>query len=143
MKNVFVERVPAALHSSIGGDHHDKKNMKAYCCWRVMAGLEKDIHLSFMIVGHTRCSVDGGFGMAKKKFRAANCDTNAQLKTTIEASAVQNKVSLFEWEWRDWDTYLGQRFRRITGITKFQHFQFSSQFPGEVRVKATYNGAEE
>ena len=27
-----------------------------------MAGLKDEIILSFMIVGHTRCSVDGGFG---------------------------------------------------------------------------------
>ena len=38
------------------------KSVMAYFCWRIMAGLEDEITLSFMIVGHTRCSVDGGFG---------------------------------------------------------------------------------
>ena len=38
------------------------KSVMAYFCWRIMAGLEDEITLSFMIVGHTRCSADGGFG---------------------------------------------------------------------------------
>ena len=43
------------------------KTIMAYFCRRVMCGLEKEIRVSFMVVGHTRCSVDDGFGTAKKK----------------------------------------------------------------------------
>jgi len=99
--------------------------------------MEKDINVSFMVVGHTRCSVDGGFGLAKKKFRCSDCDTPEQLSATIDASAEQNKACLYEWQWRNWDAFLSQKFRRLSGITKFQHFRFSSEFPGSVKVKET------
>lgn len=118
------------------------KSVMAYFCWRVMVGLEKDINVSFMVVGHTRCSVDGGFGLAKKKFRCSDCDTPEQLSATIDASAEQNKACLYEWQWRNWDAFLSQKFRRLSGITKFQHFRFSSEFPGSVKVKETVDGPE-
>lgn len=118
------------------------KTVMAYCCWRVLAGLEKDIKLSFMIVGHTRCSVDGGFGLAKKKFRGSDCDTPQHVRDLIESSSTQNKSCLFQWEWRDWDSFLSKKFRRIAGITKFHHFHFSSEFPGQVKMKELLDGPE-
>lgn len=118
------------------------KSVMAYCCWRVMAGLEDEIRISFMIVGHTRCSVDGGFGLAKKKYRSADVDSPEQLASTVEASSKQNKVDSFTWEWRDWDEFLALKFRRIVGITKFQHFRFSQEFLGEVRMKQTFESEE-
>lgn len=118
------------------------KSVMAYLCWRIMAGFEEDIKLSFMIVGHTRCSVDGGFGLAKKKYRSADCDSPAQLESTIESSATQNKVDYFSWKWMDWDTFLSQKFKKIVGITKFQHFHFSREFPGVVKMKESIDSEE-
>ena len=103
------------------------KTVMAYCCWRILAGLEKSITLPFMIVRHTRCCIDGGFGLAKKKFRSSDCDTPEQLQATISASAERNTTDLFQWQWHDWDEFLGQKFRRIVRITKFQHFRFSEK----------------
>ena len=95
-----------------------------------------------MFVEHTRCSVDGGFGLTKKKFRSSDCDTPEQLQATINASAEQNTTYLFQWQWHDWDEFLWQKFRQIVGITKFQHFRFSEEFPGAVEMKETVNGPE-
>lgn len=93
-----------------------------------------------MIVGHTRCSVDGGIGSAKKKFRSSDCDTPQQLESVINSSAANNRAKLLTWPWRDWDTFLAQRFRAIKGITKYQHFMFSHQFPGKVKMAETVDG---
>lgn len=41
----------------------------AYLAWRVMRGLHQDIELHMQIPGHTKCIVDGGFGVTKKSFR--------------------------------------------------------------------------
>ena len=40
-----------------------------------MTGLHEDFQLSFMVVGHTRCLVDGCFGLIKQRYRQADCDT--------------------------------------------------------------------
>jgi len=40
-----------------------------YFAWRVITGKHTQIHLSFIEVGHTRCLVDGHFGLIKKSYR--------------------------------------------------------------------------
>ena len=74
---------------------------------------DRRIGVSFMVVGHTRCSVDGGFGTAKKKFRNSVSDTMEQLRSVIDDSAASNRAKLFSWEWRDWDTFLASRYHAI------------------------------
>ena len=77
------------------------KTVLVYLCWRVSLGMEADIQLSFMTVGHTRCSVDGGFGMATQKFPSVDCETMAQLKEVVDSSAHSNSADVFSWEWKD------------------------------------------
>lgn len=50
-----------------------------YLAWRVIAGLHKHITLSFMRVGHTRCMVDGNFGLIKRVYRHGDIDAMLQL----------------------------------------------------------------
>ena len=38
-----------------------------YFAWRCMTGLHEEIQLSFMVACHTRCLVDGCFGLIKQK----------------------------------------------------------------------------
>ena len=80
-----------------------------------------------MVVGHTRCAVDGGFGLAKKKFRASDTDTYEELVSLVSASATPNtSCKASEWVWRDWDVFLQSHFKKIAGITKYHHFSFSA-----------------
>ena len=67
------------------------KTIMAFMAWRILAGLEDHITISFMVVGHTRCAVDAGFGLAKKKFRASDTDTYEQLLALVSESAVRIK----------------------------------------------------
>ena len=67
------------------------KSVMAYLAWRILVGKEESITVSFMVVGHTRCAVDGGFGLAKKKFRASDTDTYDQLASLVSASEAPNE----------------------------------------------------
>ena len=67
------------------------KSLMAYMAWRILTAKEDEITVSFMVVGHTRCAVDGGFGLAKKKFRASDTDTYTQLANLVSDSAVLNE----------------------------------------------------
>ena len=114
------------------------KEMLAYLCWRVLVGLEADIKLSFMVVGHTRCAVDGGFGVVKKKFRSSDTDTASQLVDLVNSSGLRNTATLCDWQWRFWDSFFMNDFKRVVGITSYQHFHFSSEFPGKVKMSKTH-----
>ena len=51
-----------------------------------------------MRVGHTRCFVDGGFGLLKMAYRKADVDTAAQFCTIAEDSADFNHAEQSCWE---------------------------------------------
>ena len=90
--------------------------MLAYLCWCVLVGLEADIKLSFMVVGHTRCAVDGGFGVVKKKIRSSDTDTACQLVDLVNPSGLRNTATLCDWQWRSWDSFFMNDFKRVVGM---------------------------
>jgi len=118
-------------------DQNKNKSVMAYISWRLLCGFEDVIKISFMVVGHTRCSVDGGFGLAKQKYRLGDIDTVQQLSDVINQSACSNVTSLKDWTWRNWDSFLQARFKRLAGITQYQHFLFHKDRPGEVMMTKT------
>ena len=92
------------------------KSVLAYFMWRTLVGLNKEITLSFMRVGHTRCMVDACFGLLKQRYRSSECDTMEHLQGIVQASAKCNSTQLFEWEWREWDKFLSEKFKPLPGI---------------------------
>ena len=122
------------LHADNCCGQNKNRTVLAYLCWRVLVGLNTDIDLLFMRVGHTRCFVDGGFGFVKQKFRKSDVDTVAQLATVVNDSVGFNKAETYQWRWREWDAHLGKYFSALKNITKFQRFRFSSQFLGKVEA---------
>ena len=119
-----------------------KKSVLAYFMWRTLVGLNEEIILSFMRVGHTRCMVDACFGLLKKRYRSSDCDTMEHLKTTVELSAKCNSVQFYSWEWREWDSFLSTSFRPYPGIRKIQHFRFTNKSPGIVFTRAACDDPE-
>jgi len=121
-----------------------------YLAWRCMVGLHEEIQLSFMIAGHTRCLVDGCFGLIKQKYRRSDCDTLEQLQKVVDDSATVNVAQLYQeptssrssFKWHDWVSFLDERFEPIAGIRSLQHFRFSSKFPGDVFVKESGTATE-
>ena len=135
-KNEHPQQLHAHCDNCCG--QNKNKTMLAYLCWRVLVGLEADIKLSFMVVGHTRCAVDGGFGVVKKKFRSSDTDTASQLVDLVNSSGLRNTATLCDWQWRSWDSFFMNDFKRVVGITSYQHFHFSSEFPGKVKLSKTH-----
>ncbi len=118
------------------------KSVLAYFMWRTLVGLNEEIQLSFMRVGHTRCIVDACFGLLKKRYRSSDCDIMEHLKSTVELSAKCNSVQLYDWEWREWDKFLATSFKPLPGIRKIYHFLFSKTSPGIVFTRTTCDSAE-
>jgi len=112
-----------------------KRSVIAYLVWRTMSGLSDNIELSFMRVGHTRCSVDGYFGLLKQRYRSSNVDTMDDVSSVIESSCEANSSVPFTWQWRMWDEFFAEFFRPIEGIRKYQHFRMSSAEPGIVHAR--------
>jgi len=146
MLHRYLQNTPHSKHLHGHCDNccgqNKNKTVMAYLCWRVLVGLEEDIMLSFMVVGHTRCTVDGGFGVIKKKFRASDTDTVSQLVQLVDSSGHRNSPAFFDWEWRCWDDFLKKDFKKVDGITSYQHFQFSKEFPGKVKMWKLHNSDE-
>lgn len=113
-----------------------------YLAWRVIRGKHQEIVLSFMRVGHTRCLVDGHFGLIKKIYRQSDTDTLQQMADVVERSSTNNSAQLYDWQWRDWDSFFKTLFRKIPLITKYQHFRFPASAPGTVYVRKSWNSEE-
>lgn len=118
------------------------KSVLAYLMWHTLVGLNDEVILSFMRVGHTGCFVDACFGLLKKRYRASDCDSMQQLKETVEVSAKCNTVQLFQWEWREWDTFFSSSFKPLPGIRQYQHFRFSKDSPGIVFTREKCDSPE-
>jgi len=122
-----------------------------YLLYRVMTGRHKSITLSFMLVGHTKFSPDGYFGLIKKKYRRSKVYTYDQLVDIINSSttgkfnicqtfrdANQHKKVPF----RKWSAWLRKYFKELPGITGYQHFRFTAATPGKVAVKQDVDAEE-
>ena len=97
-----------------------------------------------MVVGHTRCVVDGCFGLIKKHYRQNDCKCLSHISQVIRNSAICNIPQLLNgWKWYEWDKCLAQYFKPIPGIRKIRRFHFSLQFPGIVFVKRSSIEPEE
>ena len=125
-------RVPSlGLHCDNCCGQDKNRTVVAYLSWRTIVGLNTDINLCFMRVGHTRCFVDGGFGFIKQRYRKSDVDTVAQLATVVDESVTFNKAKLFSWNWHEWDAYLAKFFNPVKNITKISEVSFLGFYPWE------------
>ena len=114
------------LHADNCVGQNKNRTVVSYLAWRVITGLNKKITLSFMLVGHTRCFVDGNFGLLKRAYRKSDVDTVQQLKEIATKSSRSNIAQMYPWEWREWDNMLDTLFKPVLGIRKYQHFTFNN-----------------
>ena len=113
-----------------------------YFAWRALTGKHTQIHLSFMEVGHTRCLVDGHFGLIKKSYRRMDCDALEHLVEATRRLTVHNIPQLFTWQWRNWESLVDPLFKPIPQIRKYHHFRFDASNPGKVYIKEHTNSTE-
>ena len=130
------------LHADNCGGQNKNKTVMAYLAWRCITGIHRQITLSFMITGNTRCLVDGCFGLIKQKYRRYDSDTISHLVNVVNKSASCNQAQVYRsssstcnWQWRNWDSFLALYFKPMKGIRKLHHFRFTQAEPGTVYVK--------
>ncbi len=126
--------------------------MLQYLMYRVLMGLHNKIELSFLVVGHTKFSPDGFFGLIRRAYRRAKVYTYKDLAQLIEKSTpnshnlcqryIINGPESSRIIYRDWAGWLSKYFKPIPGITSYRHFQMSSTNRGIVLVKETVDGEE-
>ncbi len=122
-----------------------------YLMYRVLTGKHKFINLSFMLVGHTKFSPDGYFGLIKKRYRHSKVYTYDHLVEAVNAStpggfnkcqrytdSQGNAIIVF----RKWSAWLGRIFKKLPEITKYQHFHIKADTPGEITVKESIDAEE-
>ena len=71
------------MHADNCVGQNKNKTTIAYLVWWTLTGLSTRVELSLMSVGHTRCTVDGYFGLLKKKVRNSDIDTMTQLVAAV------------------------------------------------------------
>ena len=121
----------------------------AYLLWRVMAGLNEEVTISFLLVGHTKFVPDQGFGLFKRVFKRNTVGTIHDIADVVRKSAVLNHPQLIGdydgttfVKFYDWSSTFEEHTTAIKGISQYQHFRMSSSDPWVVFVKTTSNGKE-
>ncbi len=114
-----------------------------YLMYRVLTGLHDKIELSFLIVGHTKFSPDGYFGLIKRHYRRSQVYTYDQLSDIVESSSKnghnvcvrvsKNIASCVIY--RDWSSWLSQYFAKLKGISTYHHFSVERTNPSILVVK--------
>ncbi len=123
-----------------------------YLLYRTIKQLHRQIDWAFMLVGHTKFSPDAYFGLLRKKYRHSKVYTFEQIVDVINTSTVKacntchpyrNDDSNASIKYRAWSKWLEKYFRKLPGISRYQHFSMSSDRHGEVTVKRCADSAEE
>eukprot|EP00117_Sycon_ciliatum_P035008 scpid39139/ scgid26612/ len=120
------------LHADNCAGQNKNRTVLSYLAWRTIVGLHKKILLSFMIAGHTRCLVDGCYGLLKQRYRKSDTYTLPQLSEVVNGSAVCNAAHSGGVPWYKWDEFFDQHFSKVPGISKYHHFLFDADKPGVV-----------
>ena len=96
-----------------------------------MVGLHKTVRLSFLIVGHTKFSLDWCFGFLKQRFRKTSVNSLKDIEEVVDRSAVVNISQLVGNQSRkvivltyDWSIYFEQHFSKIPSIKKHSTTSF-------------------
>ena len=109
LENYCQERV-LAMHAENCVGQNKNCSVIADLAWRVLVDLSDELSLSFMRVGHTRCSIDEYFGLLKKSFRSNEVDSMVDCVKMIDNSYSANEAPRFSWSWREWDAFLTRFF---------------------------------
>ena len=100
--------------------------------WRVMTGLHKKIEYCFLLVGHTKFSPDGCFGLIKRLFRRTKVSCLQDFADVVSKSGEVNHPQLTGTQsgqvvvpTYDWTSFFAPRFRPLAGIKRLHHIVIS------------------
>jgi hypothetical protein len=97
-------------------------------------GMFDEIHLSFLVAGHTKNMCDARFALIKRKMRDTEALVPAHMHQIIAtASPVMHGVKATEVNWCDWKAFLEQFYSlQVKGLSTFHFFCFKAAEPGVV-----------
>ena len=123
--------------------------MMAYLLWRVMVGLNEEVTISFLLVGHTKFAPHQGFGLFKRVLKRTRVGTIYDIAEVVRQSAVLNHPQLIGdydgntfVKFYDWSSIFEEYTTAIKGISRCQHFRASSSDPGFVFVRTASDEEE-
>ena len=115
-----------------------------YLAWRVMVGLNDNITMSFLIVGHTNFSPNWCFGLLKRAFRRTRVGCLDDIARVVENSANVNHAQLVGTQdgktlvpTYNWAEYFDPFFKATAfkGIKAMHHMRFTRAEQGTAYVK--------
>lgn len=129
------------LHADNCTWQNKNNTLMAYLNYRILTGQNQRIFLSFMPVGHTKCSCDWCFGLFKMLFRITEAYTIEDVANIVQMSSVVNKpvitanekeeLKIDFWKWTDF-FFETLNWTKIPLITSYSHFEFNRKKPGVV-----------
>lgn len=139
------------LHADNCSGQNKNRYVMQYLVWRVLVGLNDNITLSFLIVGHTKFSPDWCFGLLKQAYRRRKIGCLDDIVHAIEESAVVNHAQLVGRQdgtvvvpTYDWAAFFDEPFRQraLQGIKSMHHLRFTCEKPDSVLVRDTSDSPE-
>ena len=76
------------LHADNCSGQNKNNALMHYLAWRTLARRYKEIHISFMILGHTKFAPDHFFGSFKRKFQMCNVETMQDMAQVVRDKAL-------------------------------------------------------
>ena len=149
-ENFGLKETECHLHADNCTGQNKNNAMLQYLLWRVMTNRHKKITLSFLVAGHTKFSPDWCFGLFKRTFRRTKVDCLGDIVNVAKKSSTSGIIipQLCGTEdgsplvpVRNWTGFLDTWFRKLVGLKKFHHFEFTES--GEVHVRLTCSSEQQ
>ena len=124
----------ASLHCDNCSGQNKNKFVLWYLAWRCLHNLHSDLHLNFMIAGHTKFAPDFCFGLIKKRYQTSTVSTLQDIADTVQTSSTQGinipvlvgdeagrqRVPTYQWQ-----DFLSPYFRPVPDIKSYHHFRYA------------------
>ena len=132
------------LHADNCSGQNKNRFMMQYLMWRILVGLNEEIKISFLLVGHTKFAPDWCFGLFKQLFRRTKVGSIDDIAAVVERSATVNHPQLVGTHdgttcvpFYNWSDFFDQHMVQsaLKGISQMHHFRFCVSNPGVVYVK--------
>ena len=141
--NVTSQHI-AKRHLHYMADNCTGQNKNRFMIWfmsymTIAVGAIEDIHVRFLVAGHTKNFCDACFGLCKRSLKGHDVLTPRDVVNRYRTSGSCNRVVVLDLTgpvWYDWKGFLGQFFTKaVPMITERWEFRFIRTEPGIVRYK--------
>lgn len=133
------------LHADNCVGQNKNRYVMSYLMWRVLTGLHQEIKISFLLVGHTKFSLDWCFGLFKRLYKRTAITCLDDIVQVVERSARCNNAQVVGHldgtpviPFYDWCSFFDNEKvikTALRGISQMHHFRFLANAPGCVYVK--------